>query len=63
MSGRSPTSPVMERRYAPSSDACTRAIRLVLEIKKAAEPAPELNGHDDAKESHGRIATDKHTSK
>jgi len=43
--------PVVERRYHASPDACTRAVEVLLNrsaTKKAAEPAPEPDGRDDA---------------
>ena len=60
MSGRAAT-PTVERRYAPSANACTRAVRLLLERKRTIGPAPEPDSPDDAKESNGCIATEKYS--
>jgi hypothetical protein len=46
---------------AAELSALSAVYKFVLETKKAAEPAPELGGQDDVKESNGYVATDKYT--
>jgi hypothetical protein len=58
-----PNKTVVSRTYKPAPDECARALELLLKksvSKKAAEPAPELDSHDDAKESNGCIAYSNH---
>jgi hypothetical protein len=52
--------PVIERRYDPSTDACTRAVQLLLESKTTAERLPSPDGQSHVKESNGYAATPKH---
>ena len=51
--------PTITHTYSPEPDDCARALSLLLgkPVNKAAEPAPEPDGYDDAKESNGCIAT------
>ncbi len=51
------------RNYNPAPEACVRGLATLLKSsvnKKAAEPTPEPDGYDDAKESNGCIATPNH---
>jgi hypothetical protein len=54
MSGRGRNAaPVVVREYRHSQDECVRALELLLKksiSNMAAEPAPEPDGHDEAKE-------------
>jgi hypothetical protein len=57
-------SAAVTRDYRPDPGNCARALELLLKKsarKKAAESTPKPDDRDDAKESHGCIATEKHT--
>jgi hypothetical protein len=49
--------PVVERHYAPSPDACARALEILLKrpVKKAARPARRPDGSDPKEDDHDLV--------